>query len=142
MRKVSFIGYTTVVVATVAMAPFAALAATTDADVTLTLPSDGSAYTLKSGGTFDQFSSSGDTFTFQADAGGVVSVDIRSGDKKNLTNNRSIGTVCGESESSLVISTGPGNTTVTPSGKCGTGGGSGGEEEEAVLPLPLRLPRQ
>lgn len=109
-----------------AATPLAALAVTVDADVTLVLPSDGTLYTLKSGSSFDQFSSSGDTFTFQGDTGGSVNVDLRSGGKKTLTNNRNIATVCGDSESSLVISTGPGNTTVTPSGTCGSGGGGGG----------------
>ena len=152
MRKISFIGYTTVAVVTAAIAPFAALAVTTDADVTLTLPSDGSTYTLKSGSSFDQLGISGDTFTFQGDTGGAVSVDIRSGDKKTLTNNRNIATECGSSESKLIISTGPGNTAVTPSGTCGGsgggggtsgggggGGGGGGSSATAAVPAPATV---
>lgn len=126
MRRVTLIKYGAVAVAVAALWPLAALAATTDADVTLTLPSDGSTYTLKSGGSFDNLDISGDTIRFTGDTGGTVSVDIRSGGKKTLTNNRNIATVCGDSESSLVISTGPGVTTVTPSGTCGASGGGGG----------------
>lgn len=126
MRRVTLIKYGAVAAVAAALWPLAALAATTDADVTLTLPSDGSSYTLKSGGAFDEMSVSGDTIRFTANTGGTVSVDIRSGGKKTLTNNRNIATVCGDSESKLVISTGPGVTTITPSGTCGTGGGGGG----------------
>ncbi|OGZ97626.1 MAG: hypothetical protein A2679_01395 [Candidatus Sungbacteria bacterium RIFCSPHIGHO2_01_FULL_54_26] len=108
--------------------PLAALAAnvTLDADITLTLPSDGSSYTLKSGSSFDSGSISGGTFSFSADTGSSVSADVRSSEKKTLTNDRNIATECGENESKLVIATGVGSTAVTPSGTCGSGGGGGG----------------
>lgn len=108
------------------LVPAAVFAVTSDADITLVLPSDSSNYTLKSGATFDILSIDGDTITFTAQTGGTVSVDLRSGDKKKLTNNRNIATTCGDSESKLVISTGPGDTTVTPSGSCTATGGGGG----------------
>ncbi|MEK7098896.1 MAG: peptidoglycan-binding protein [Patescibacteria group bacterium] len=126
MRRISTIRYTVVAAMAAVAWPLAALAATTDADITLVLPSDSSQYTLKSGGTFDNFSISGGTFTFGADSGGTVSVDIRSGGKKTLTNDRNITTVCDDTESKLVITHGAGSTAVTPGSVCGSGGGGGG----------------
>ncbi|MFY9463107.1 MAG: peptidoglycan-binding domain-containing protein [Candidatus Sungiibacteriota bacterium] len=126
MRKVFLLKYPAIIMAVAVVWPLAAFATTIDADITLTLPSDGSTYTLKSGSVFNDLDVSGDTMRFSGDTGGSVSVDLRSGDKKTMTNNRNIATVCGTSESSLVISTGPGVTTVTPSGTCGGSSGGGG----------------
>lgn len=97
-----------------------------DADTTLTLPSDGTNYTLKSGSGFNSLDFSSDTFSFTG--GGSASVDLRSGDKKTFTNNRNITTTCGDNESQIVVPATSGNTTLTPSGTCGGGGGgsSGG----------------
>jgi len=95
-----------------------------DADTTLTLPSDGSNYTMISGSGFNSLDFTSDTFSFTG--GGGASVDLRSGDKKNFTNNRNISTTCGSSESQIVIPATNGNTTVTPSGTCGNSGGGGG----------------
>ena len=97
---------------------------TTDADITIELPSDGTTYTLKSGSGFNAMGVDSGTISFTG--GGSASVDLRSGGKKNLTNNRNISTTCSESESSLTIPATSGNTTVTPSGTCGGSGGGGG----------------
>lgn len=92
-------------------------------DVTLVLPSDDSSYTLKSGSGFNTMSLSGGDMTFTG--GGGAAVDIRSGDRKNLTNSRNISVTCGSSESQLSIPAQNGDTVVTPSGTCGTSGGGG-----------------
>lgn len=126
MRRISTIKYVGAALAMVAM-PLAAFAAdvTSDAEVTLELPSDGSTYSLKSGASFDQMDVSAGTLTFTANAASAVSIDLRSGGKKTLTNSRNASIECLESESKVVISTGPGDTTITPSGTCGGGGGGG-----------------
>ena len=127
MRRISTIRYTVATLVLVGM-PLAALAVNVsiDADVTLTLPSDASSYTLKSGSGFDQLDVSSGTMSFTGIAGGSVDATITSGDRKTLSNSRNITTTCTDSSSQLVISTGPGDTTVTPSGTCGTSGGGGG----------------
>lgn len=127
MRRIHTIRYAALALTMVAM-PLAALAAnvTLDADVTVTLPSDGSSYTLKSGSTFDQLDVSSGTMAFTGNSGSNVQATITSGDRKTLTNSRNIATTCGDSSSQVIISTGPGDTTVTPSGTCGSGGGGGG----------------
>lgn len=94
----------------------------TDADITLRLPSDDSGYTLKSGGGFNTLTLNGGDMTFTG--GGSASVDIRSGGKKNLANSRNISVTCGSDESQLVIPAQNGDTVVTPSGTCGSSGGS------------------
>lgn len=125
MRKPSLVSYA--VVASVAFAlPLSFVLAdsvSTDADITLTLPSDSTNYTVKSGSGFDLLDLTSGSMTFSG--GGSATVDLRSGDKKSLDNNRNIATVCGSSESSLLIPATNGNTSVTPSGTCGGSGGGG-----------------
>lgn len=127
MRRITIVRSTAAALFAVLL-PLAAWAGnvSSDADVTIELPSDGSLYTLKSGAGFDQMDVSAGTLTFSANSGSSVSADIRSGGKKTLTNSRNIASVCGDTESSVVISSGAGDTTVTPSGTCGTSGGGGG----------------
>ncbi|MDO8682379.1 MAG: peptidoglycan-binding protein, partial [Armatimonadota bacterium] len=104
---------------------------TVSENVTLVLPSDDSSYTLKSSSGFNTMSLSGGDMTFTG--GGGASVDITSGDRKNLANSRNISVTCGSNESQLTIPAQNGDTVVTPSGTCGSssgtssgGGGSGG----------------
>ena len=96
---------------------------TVDADVSLQLPSDNTTYTLKSGSAFNALSVGGATISVTGSQSG--SVDIRSGDKKDLSNTRNITVTCLTSESQLVIPANNGDTVVTPSGSCGGGGGGG-----------------
>ena len=127
MQKISLRRYIIVAAVAIAVLPLSVVLAdnvTTDADVTLTLPSDSSNYTLQSGSSFDMLDLTGGTMTFSG--GGSGSVNLASGDKKTLDNNRNIATVCGDSQSTLAIPATNGNTAVTPSGTCGGGGGGGG----------------
>lgn len=102
--------------------PASALAATVTltADTTVVLPSDGSIYTLSSGGTFDQLAVSAGTMTFTMSAG--ESVTITGGVSQALTNDGGFAYTCG-SPSTLTLSASSNITVnVTPaSGGCGGG---------------------
>ena len=106
--------------------PLAALAAdvSVSEDVTVQLPSDNSTYTVKSGSGFDSIGVDSGTISFTSSGSGTV--DLRSGGRANLTNSRNIAVTCSDSESSISISSQNGDTSVTPSGTCGTSGGGGG----------------
>lgn len=99
-------------------------------DITLTLPSDGSSYTLQHNSHFDSYSVGvgADNFSFTIAPGNEVVV-VSSG-RKNLTNSLGAVTTCSANQSSVTLGVSGGDVTktvtVTPSGTCGSGGGGGG----------------
>lgn len=108
--------------------PFAAFAVTTDSDLTLTLPSDSTNYTLKQYSKFDTLIVNNSSFDFTISAGGLVTLE--SADRKKLSNTQNVNTECQSAKSIVTVGPGVGQTTatvaITPSGTCATGGGGGG----------------
>lgn len=106
-------------------------------DYTIVLPSSGDSYTVRSGSTFNNLDVSGSSFTFTLDP--KDQIIVISGNKRNLTNNRS-DTICNSGDSRLILSVATTGAqvavNVVPSGTCtesaatatdgGSGGGSGG----------------
>jgi len=134
----------------VPVAAFAAVVTVTE-NTTITLPSDGSSYTLKNASTFNSLSASGGTFTFTLDP--KDQVIIISAGKKNLANSRSIDTICNADDSQLVQSVATTGAqvivTITPSGTCGVStvvatdggsGGGGGGSSSSSSPAPSASP--
>lgn len=103
-----------------------ALVDVTAEEVTLTLPEDGSSYTLTGDSFFDEVVLSGPNIVFTMSAN--QRVVLKSADRKKLTNTKNTNTQCNTSESTLTLETGVDESsqtiTVTPTGTCG--GGSGG----------------
>lgn len=112
------------------LVPFVAKAAnvTLSQDVTLTLPSDGSTYILTSDSKFSTTTINSTSFDFVMSGGDRVV--IRSLTKANLANSLKVNTICGTSESTVILELSieaAGQTvTVTPGAICGGGGGGGG----------------
>ena len=115
------------VIALVPCAVFAETVTVSDA-VTITLPSDGTQYTLVGGGKFNSLDIASDSFSFALVPGSFV--DVISADKKKLTNSLSVVTTCETSQSRVRLALGSQDTaqtvSVTPSGNCSSGGGGGG----------------
>lgn len=116
-------------IAVLAALPLAALAAgtvTVSESVTVSLPSDGSNYTVTPESSFDSIDVSNGTITVVMSAGGKVV--LVSGNKKNLTNSQSVATICNTNDSTVTLTGGSSGATVTitPSGSCTTSSGGGG----------------
>lgn len=121
--------------------PFAALAADITSEITLVLPSTGESYSLNNGSSFDTLTINNDNFEFAVSSGQTVV--LRSGNKRNLSNNQNVSITCGSGESSINATfTSTVTFTVTPSGTCGStsGGGGGGGGGTGATPPPAPAP--
>ena len=108
---------------------FAADSVSVSSNVTITLPSDSTQYTLYAGGKFGSLTVNTNSFSFDLGDGSVV--EITSADKKKLDNTINIATVCQADNSYVKLSLSAGSATttvtVTPTGNaCSGGSGSGG----------------
>jgi hypothetical protein len=110
--------------------PALAFAATVtlSANTTVELPSDGSFYTLSSGGTFDQLDISGGTMTFTMSAS--ESVTITAANNRVLNDDGGFTYTCADQSTLTLAPSGSATIVVTPGGTCsassgGTNGGTG-----------------
>ena len=107
-----------------------ALAANVDVaeDVTITLPGDGSSYTLTGDSLFDSFEVNSASISFTMSGGHRVV--LKSSARTLLGNTINTTTQCSASESTVTLELPTGSAsqtvTVTPSGNCSSGGGGGG----------------
>lgn len=120
----------------VPLATFAGTVTTTQ-DFSITLPSTGEGYTVRGDATFNNLTVTGGTFTFTLDP--KDQVIVLSTNKRNLTNDRGVATICNANDSQSVQSVATTGSqvivTFTPSGTCtvsgetasatGSGGGGG-----------------
>lgn len=122
--------------------PLVALAVDVTAEITLVLPSTGESYSLNNGSAFDTLTINNDNFEFAVSSGQTVV--LRSGNKRNLSNNQNASVTCGSDESSINITfTSTVTFIVTPSGTCspsGGGGGGGGGGGTVAAPAPSPAP--
>src|SRR3989344_4733278 len=118
-----------------------ALAADVDVteDVTITLPGDGTSYTLTSDSLFDSFTVNSASISFTMSGGHRVV--LKSSARTLLGNTLNTNTQCSASESSVLLELPTGSAsqtvTITPSGSCGGvggGGGGGGGGSSTVTP--------
>ncbi len=133
------------------LAPLIVLASvvTVNQDVTLTLPSDSSTYTLKSGSTYNSLTVSGGAFSLTLDA--MDQTTITDSNRHNLTNDKGIETICTSSLSTgvfsvattgaqMTVSISPSGTCSVPSGTTGGGGGGGSGGGSSATPATPATP--